>query len=491
MILQNIFIRKLPKGQVVWCLGLPYTKESFLFCCRENVKSDFIDSLELQYNSMDAEILWSYYEQTAKKIKETIDFLRDRNVDVIDMNHVDNLRKAYSYSTIILTAHRHRFLECLEFYGNTISIEKIIDSIPPNFKGIFDISSCYSSTFQMKCKQKAINATYIAAETESSVELRLFIYKHTIKHLISHQQGDYLESLRVIIRRIIENSKQGKQNNNSVFLGGNKPSINKIRKGSASAFAPNVIRRGEDMMVQIYIYKDEKRKSVIYEAKKCDDGTSERSHIPLNFDINEGDKVDVSLSVINSCNIKQRKSFIWRNCVSKVCFIVSLPPDYKKEKVFVEILLSINNAIIGELLFSTSVVDKYTQERKIAEVPSRSFNKIFISYSHKDEQRVKYIAEAYRAQGVDYFFDRHYLKGGDVYPIKIREYIDSADLFILCWSKNAAESDYVTLERRQALALAYPQVDMENATITIHPISIEPHADYPEDMNEVYNFEEI
>ena len=124
-------------------------------------------------------------------------------------------------------------------------------------------------------------------------------------------------------------------------------------------------------------------------------------------------------------------------------------------------------------------------------MPSRSFHKIFISYSHKDEHRVKYIAEAYRAQGVDYFFDRHYLKGGDVYPIKIREYIDSADLFILCWSKNAAESDYVTLERRQALALAYPQVDMEKASITIHPISIEPRAEYPKDMNEVYNFEEV
>ena len=96
-----------------------------------------------------------------------------------------------------------------------------------------------------------------------------------------------------------------------------------------------------------------------------------------------------------------------------------------------------------------------------------------------------------RAQGVDYFFDRHYLKGGDVYPIKIREYIDSADLFILCWSKNAAESEYVTLERRQAMALAYPQVAMEKATITIHPISIEPRAEYPVDMKKWYNFEEV
>ena len=104
---------------------------------------------------------------------------------------------------------------------------------------------------------------------------------------------------------------------------------------------------------------------------------------------------------------------------------------------------------------------------------------------------MKFCATAFQAQGVDYFFDRHYLKAGDVYPLMIKEYINSADLFILCWSKNAAESDYVTLERRHALELAYPQVDMDKATITIHPISIEPHADYPSDMKEVYNFEEI
>lgn len=57
--------------------------------------------------------------------------------------------------------------------------------------------------------------------------------------------------------------------------------------------------------------------------------------------------------------------------------------------------------------------------------------------------------------------------------------------------KNAAESDCVTLERKQALALAYSLVDMEKATMTIHPSSIEPRAEYPKEMNEVYNFEEV
>lgn len=47
------------------------------------------------------------------------------------------------------------------------------------------------------------------------------------------------------------------------------------------------------------------------------------------------------------------------------------------------------------------------------------------------------------------------------------------------------------LERCQALALAYPQEDREKVTIAILPISIESHAEYPKDMNEVYTFVEV
>lgn len=490
MRLQNPFKRRLPKGQVVWCIGLPYTKEAFLSICKKTERSDFIESLEFQYNSMDTETLWIYYEQTATKISKVIHFLRKKNVEIVDLHSVEQLKAAYTYPIIIITAHRHRYLESLDFMGNTISISEVVDSIPQSFNGVIDISSCYSSTFQMKCKQKAIKATYIAAETESSIELRLFIYMQTIKHLISHQHKCYLDSFRIIISRIVESSNKRNNKRNSVFLGGKvTPSYN--HRECASAFAPNEIKRGDDMMIQIYVYKDEEHQRVICEAKKCDEDAPERSYSPLNFDIKEGDRVDVSLNVINIPQLAQTKSFIWRNKISKACFIVSIPNKYKKEKVFIETHLSVNNAILGELFFSVSVVTTYSSEKQIAEVQSRRFRKVFISYSHLDEQRVKFIAQAYKAIGVKYFFDRHYLKPGAVYPIEIRDFINSADLFILCWSKNAAESKYVTLERHQALALAYPQVDIEKATIAIHPISIEPHAEYPEDMKEVYNFEEM
>ena len=100
------------------------------------------------------------------------------------------------------------------------------------------------------------------------------------------------------------------------------------------------------------------------------------------------------------------------------------------------------------------------------------------------------MAQAYKAQGVDYFLDRDYLKAGDIYPKKIQDYINSADLFVLCWSRNAAESDYVAKEKAQALSIA-KNTNHQDGTLTIHPISIVPRAELPDDMKDNYNFDTI
>ena len=262
-------------------------------------------------------------------------------------------------------------------------------------------------------------------------------------------------------------------------------------KVNSSIFAPSEAKRDDYMMVQVFLYKEDEECAVARKASEVDPDARRQNFTPLSVKLKDGDRVKARLKM-SSKEIEVNdpvQEMIWQGHYTDCQFGVFVPEDYKPSSLMGTVMLTINDVPCGRMMFKTKIV---SQPHKLyAKIDCKTYHKIFISYSHMDEQRVKYIAEAYRAQGVDYFFDRHYLKGGDVYPDKIRDYINSADLFILCWSKNAAESDYVTLERHQALALAYPQVDMEQATLTIHPISIEPHAEYPEDMNAVYNFEEI
>lgn len=267
-----------------------------------------------------------------------------------------------------------------------------------------------------------------------------------------------------------------------------KPIAEKV---NSSIFAPSETKKGDYMMVQVFLYKDDEERAVACKAAEVDHHARRQNYTPLSVKLKDGDRVKAKLTMSGKgIEVNEPiQEMIWQGHYTDCQFGVFVPEDYKPSSVMGTVMLTVNDVPCGRMMFKTKIVSQ--PQKLYAKIESKAFQKIFISYSHKDESTVKYFAKAFQAQGVDYFFDRHYLKAGDVYPLKIKEYINSADLFILCWSKNAAESDYVQLERQQALALAFPQKDMEQATLSIHPISIEPHAEYPSDMKEVYNFEEI
>ena len=292
---------------------------------------------------------------------------------------------------------------------------------------------------------------------------------------VESTQGDFFEKLINLFL-----GKEKKQEHN-----------NKLQKVYSSIFAPSEIKRNDYMMVQVFLYKEGEERYVASKANEVDPDAERKNYTPLSVELKEGDKVKISLQVSNK-DIQVEDSvqeITWQGRITDCQFAMYISNEFNASTLLATVVLSVNGAPVGRMMFKTKVVDN--PRNLHTEIVSRSFHKIFISYSHKDESRVKYLAEAYKAQGVDYFFDRHYLKSGDVYPLKIQQYIDSADLFILCWSKNAAESDYVTLERNRAMSHAYPQVTMDKASITIHPISIEPRAAFPQDMDSIYNFEEV
>ena len=97
--------------------------------------------------------------------------------------------------------------------------------------------------------------------------------------------------------------------------------------------------------------------------------------------------------------------------------------------------------------------------------------------------------EGLKLQGVDYFFDRDKLQPGDLFPQVIHDYINSADLFVLCWSQNASKSDYVEKERLWALQRANLRPNTPQATkLSMYLMSIAPYADLPIDMKDRYHF---
>lgn len=259
----------------------------------------------------------------------------------------------------------------------------------------------------------------------------------------------------------------------------------------SSIFALSEMKRKSHMLVQVYLHLFEETEKVRKFARESDKNAERRDYIPLQCKLKKGDKVDVLLNIYGEILLmSDKKSMVWQGSFTKCSFDYFVPKDIDVDELSCVALLSVNGVPVGEMRFITQIVEAPRQLNP--EIIAHKYSKVFISYSHQDESKVKFLHEGLELGAVPHFFDRKYLKAGDVFPQVIKDYINSADLFILCWSENASKSEYVKKERLQALERAFPQVRPQQAAkLRIYPMSIEPRAELPSDMRENYHFGEI
>lgn len=258
----------------------------------------------------------------------------------------------------------------------------------------------------------------------------------------------------------------------------------------STIYAPAEVKKKSHLLTQVYFHSKEEATKVHSLARSADNNAQRRGYVPISLKLKRGDKLDVEFNVYGErCLMSKIKTVLWQGSFTHCYFDYFVPDDIAVDELSCEANLYVNGAMIGEMRFLTQIVE--APKKRNSYIMSRRFNRIFISYAHQDAHKVKLLALAYKAQGVDYFYDRDSLKPGDVYEDKIFDYIDSSDLFVLCWSKNAESSKYVVKEKDHALLRAYPQISYKEATLKICPISIEPRAELPVDMKEIYNFEVV
>ncbi len=188
-----------------------------------------------------------------------------------------------------------------------------------------------------------------------------------------------------------------------------------------SVFAPAEIKMQTHMLVQVYLHVFEETEKVKLLSKESQIDAERREYIPLEEKLSDGDKVDVLFSIAGDRLLMSEKtSIIWKGTFKKCSFEYFVQKDINVNELFCKVIVSKNGIPIGEMRFITHIVDNPREwnPRMVA----HKYKKVFISYAHQDMSKVKYLAEGLKLSNIDYFFDRHYLKAGDIYPLKIQEY---------------------------------------------------------------------
>lgn len=376
--------------------------------------------------------------------------------------------------------------------GLSLYVEKDTD--------VFECPQCSYSTTIAEC----VEHHAIALSTNADDFNRTYIPGLNSPHAVEDVETDFCTTAFSFNGKRTTNRNQSERNlrTSQTFI----PALNILKSSSSffshffqkklqdvygSVFAPAEVKSKSRMMVQVYLHLNEETEKVKALATEADKNAERRGYIPLQTKLKKGDKVDVVLNINGDKLLyDSQKSIIWQGSFCKCAFDYLVPSDMNVSELSCSVSLYVNGAIVGEMLFYTQIVDSPAQLN--ANVIAKPVKKLFISYSHNDLKSAEKIAKLYEGMDVDVFFDKHRLKSGYIYSEEIFNFINKADTFVLCWSENAAQSDYVEKERKAALELAYPNYrPREDAQISIKPYNIQPYATPPEDMIEHYHFEEL
>ncbi|MGE0597743.1 MAG: toll/interleukin-1 receptor domain-containing protein, partial [Hyphomonadaceae bacterium] len=256
----------------------------------------------------------------------------------------------------------------------------------------------------------------------------------------------------------------------------------------ATAFAPKKLRRGTPELVRIVIHQPKDLKAVIKAAKQIDPRTAPAPQGMGVGDVAFGAKIGVALEVRGAQCDGDLQRRTWTG--EPIDYSYSIEADADVKQVVILARVFIDDAQIGVLAFTRPVMKAREKPASAGDSARlKRHKRVFLSYSSKDRETVAMIATAYQMAGVQHFWDRASLKSGEEWSPRLRREIERSDLFHLCWSKAAAQSEWVAKETEYALTRRR-RANGKRPDITVQMLDGPPWAPHPPELDAI-NFDDF
>jgi hypothetical protein len=240
-----------------------------------------------------------------------------------------------------------------------------------------------------------------------------------------------------------------------------------------SVFAPPAVLRGATIMVQVFAHLEGRSADAEKMALEFDDTARRRAVKTLSSRVARETKLMFHLTISNWEISEPAQTLVWLGDAESVQFEVNAPPDCKPGTVVGKVTVSQDSVPIGRISFTLKVVEQ-EESAKQTPVPTGDnawpYKYAFISYDSADRDKVLARVQMLERFGMEYFQDVLKLDPGDRWEKELYKNIDRCDVFLLFWSQNAKDSEWVMREVDYAIAR---QGGDENAPPAIEPVIIE------------------
>lgn len=150
-------------------------------------------------------------------------------------------------------------------------------------------------------------------------------------------------------------------------------------------------------------------------------------------------------------------AFAWLedyHCAEFRCRVRSgVNTDKNRQLAAVNVAFYVTPILVAEISFTVSVGFVSEQGHQTDSVTAHPYQRVFVSYSHRDSVVADQLEKAYKALGMEYLRDVRMLRSGEKWAPTLLQRIDESEIFQLLWSKAAKRSAYVRQEWQHALGL--------------------------------------
>ncbi len=150
-----------------------------------------------------------------------------------------------------------------------------------------------------------------------------------------------------------------------------------------------------------------------------------------------------------------QRSFRWLEDVHREEFRVRAPATLDGRTVRGALRVHLGVLLVAEVTLAVDVAAGPSAAENEAE-QAHPYRRIFPSYSHRDAAIVQQVEAYARTMGDEYLRDVTQLRSGEVWNDRLLDFIRTADVFQLFWSRNSMASPWVRQEWEYALALDRP-----------------------------------
>ena len=249
-----------------------------------------------------------------------------------------------------------------------------------------------------------------------------------------------------------------------------------------AAASPQAAKPGDEFTARLVAYLGEDEAAVRDELTQLSPGAT--PHMGLKTcQWQRGTTVTVKLTARGLGIVPAEQSFVWEGERCLVEFDVGVPEAAAESTIVLKFDVLIDGIVVAMLRTDLQVTRLgatiHAPSSPTASTATSAARTAFASYSSKDRERVLDRVAAVRiSAGLDIFMDCLSLNPGEAWKPRLDGEITQRDLFLLFWSADAAESEWVTWEWRTALRRKGKQA------LQIHPL--QPGIKPPEELRDLH-----